>query len=103
MTVTVKYVYTAAEGAEVVNFEDWVKTLDEAQQSEFVGAQRAHAKAVALKSASGDLKVEYTPEMTYVWTSAEAADAGLGDNPVWERYHNRYLAENNIKLEITKE
>ncbi len=103
MTVTVKYVYTAAEGAEVVNFEDWVKTLPESEQGAIANAHRAHARAVTLKTASGALKVEYNPEMTYVWESAEAADAGLGENPLWEKYHNRYLAENNIKLEIIKE
>jgi hypothetical protein len=103
MTVTVKYVYTASEGAEVVNFEDWVKTLPESDQVAVANAGRAHTRAVAAKTASGALTVEYTPEMTYVWESAEAADAGLAENPLWEKYHNRYLAENNIKLEITKE
>jgi hypothetical protein len=103
MTVTVKYVYTASEGAEVINFEDWVKTLSADAQSEFANTHRAHARAVAMKTSSGALKVEYTPEMTYVWASAEAADAGLGADPLWEQYHNRYLAENNIKLEIIKE
>jgi hypothetical protein len=103
MTVTVKYVYKADEGKEVVNFEDWVKTLSESEQSEFKQAHSAHAMALGLKVGSGALKIEYTPEMTYIWSSAEEADAGVGDNPVWEKYHNRYLTENNIKLEITKE
>jgi hypothetical protein len=103
MTVTVKYKYTAAEGTDVINFDDWVKTLPENEQAEFSDAHRSHAWAVARRTSSGALKVEFTPEMTYVWDSAESADAGLGDNPVWEKYHNRYLEENNITLEITKE
>ena len=103
MTVTVKYNYVVDGDAEVTNFDEWVKTLPEAEQTEFANAHRAHGAALALKTATGKLKVEYNPEMTYIWESAEAADAGLGDNPVWEKYHNRYLAENNIKLDITKE
>lgn len=103
MTVTVKYNYVVEGDAEVINFDEWIKTLSESEQTEFADAHHAQGAARELKTATGKLKVEYNPEMTYIWESAEAADAGLGENPVWEKYHNRYLAENNIKLNITKE
>lgn len=103
MTVTVKYVYTADEGKEVVNFTNWVSTLSAEEQAEFNAANRSRGKTIAFKTESGELKVEYTPEMTYVWDSAESADAGLPVDPVWEKYQTRYLTENNIKLEITKQ
>jgi hypothetical protein len=103
MTVTVKYVYKVDGDREVVNFTDWVSTLSAEEQAEFNAANRSRGRTIAFKTETGALKVEYTPEMTYIWDSAESADAGLGIDPIWEKYQNRYLTENNIKLEITKE
>lgn len=103
MSVTVKYVYTAEEGKEIVNFTDWTKTLSEAEQKEISNAHSRHVTATKLKVNTGALTISYTPELTYTWATQEAADAGVGEDPTWESYQNRYLAENNIKLEITKE
>lgn len=103
MSVTVKYVYTAEEGKEIVNFTDWSQTLSEAEQKEISNAHARHVTATKLKVNAGVLTISYTPELTYTWATQEAADAGVGEDPTWESYQNRYLAENNIKLEITKE
>jgi hypothetical protein len=57
MTVTVKYVYTAAEGTEVVNFEDWSKTLPEAEQKEISDSLARHGSITRLKVGTGVLEV----------------------------------------------
>jgi hypothetical protein len=103
MSVTVKYIYTSADGKEIVNFVDWSKTLSEAEQKEIANASARYKVATKLKVNAGLLEISYTPELTYTWATQEAADAGVGEDPTWESYQARYLAENNIKLEITKE
>jgi hypothetical protein len=103
MTVKISYHYTGPEGVEPINLLDWVNTLPEPEQTEFKEAARHNNKYSAIKEAVGKLKIEYAPTLTHIWTTVEDADAGLPADPVWEKYHDRYLTENNIKLEIIKE
>lgn len=103
MSVTHKYIYTAAEDAEAVNFSDWLTGLTQEETEEYTIAERNRAARVRTQVALGKLVVEYRPEMTYVWVNAEAATKGILLDANWTKYHDRYLAETNTTFEVVTE
>ena len=100
MSVTVKIKYGSVDETKSVtsNFPDWIATLTSAEQEEFKLAQQEIGKKQHLLEYQGKLTVTYEPELTYTWATSADADAGLPTVANWDKYHNRYLAENNAKI-----
>jgi hypothetical protein len=100
MSVTVKIKYEPMDETKSVtsNFPDWIATLTSAEQQEFKLAQHEIGKKQHLLEYQGKLTVTHTPELTYAWATNADADIGLPTVANWDKYHNRYLAENNAKV-----
>jgi len=101
MSVTVKYEYLPADPTQPITrtWDDWVNTLSAADQAECRAGEKQYNVARQLLVEQHKLAVSYTPELTYEWTSQEAATAGVPTNSIHDGYRARYLSENNAKLE----
>lgn len=101
MSVTVKYIYVPVDSTQPItrNWDDWVNTLSAADQAECHAGEKKYNAARQLLVEQHKLVVSYTPELTYTWTSQEAATAGIPTNSTHDGYRARYLSENNARLE----
>ena len=99
MSVVVKYINAPVRDADPItaNFQDWVKTLSDADQQAVQSAQHKFGLARAVAEGLGKLQVTYDPDMTFTWTTSADADVGLVV-PEWEAIQARYCAENNVTI-----
>lgn len=91
------------EGTDFLNFTDWVNTLTDIEKNEVQLAMASLTKIERALVKAGKLTIEFLPAKTYTWSDEEAATIGVPESSDWEKYHKRYLEENNITLEITTE
>lgn len=82
------------DGRPFVKFFDWLETLTPEEQQEYYAAmKRQHAyRQDAIDR--GDLTL--LPDQSYVWKDAEALARGKPIDPVWAKYHDRWVEENAI-------
>jgi hypothetical protein len=101
MSVTVKYEYLPVDPTQPItrNWDDWVNTLNDAEQAECRAGEKKYNAARQLLVEQHKLVVKYNPELTYEWANQEAATAGVPTNSIHDGYRARYLSENNAKLE----
>ena len=100
MSVTVKYINAPANDAEPItaNFEDWVKTLSDAEQAAVRVVQHKVGLQRKILVEIGKLQVTYDPELTFTWATSASADAGVPTVAEWEAIQARYCAANNAKV-----
>lgn len=100
MSVTVKYINAPANDAEPItaNFEDWVKTLSDADQTAVRVAQRKVGLKRKILVGLGKLQVTYDPDQTFTWTTSADADAGVPPVAEWEAIQARYCTATNTKI-----
>ena len=100
MSVTVKYINAPANDAEPItaNFEDWVKTLSDADQTAVRVAQRKVGLKRKIFVDWGKLQITYDPDLTFTWATSADADTGVPTVAEWEAIQARYCAANNAKI-----
>lgn len=101
MAIVHEFRFTPAPGTTLIKISAWADTLPADQKTEFYAAEQRHIAAKAQSISQGNLVVE---QGKYVWKDAAAAQQNIPMDPVWLRYFNRYLSENNITFnKITTE
>jgi len=92
------------EGVDFLNFTDWVNTLTDSEKAEVQQALAAFNKIEKALVRTGKLIVEFVAEgKIYTWADEADVEVGIPEPLIWQTYHQRYLEENNITLEIITE
>ncbi len=93
-----------SEDATFLNFSDWIAGLTDIERSEIMLSEAGLLKIERALVESGKLIVEFVAEgKIYTWTDDADAEVGIPEPLIWQNYHERYLEENNITLEIITE
>lgn len=104
MAIKQTFQYTSIdEGADLLSFTDWANTLTDIEKNEVQLAIASLTKIERALVKAGKLTIEFLPAKTYTWSDEAAADIGVPESSDWEKYHKRYLEENNTTLEIITE
>ena len=108
MPVIQKHVYTPAEGKEVVTIGEWaqIASFTPEDRFEFDGAVKKRGSLRKLSEALGHLVTTNNETLTqevWVWVNQEFANEGIPVDPVFEKYHNRFLEETNQTYQLVTE
>lgn len=104
MPVRHEFKYTGPDGKPAVPFTDWLQTLTESERQEYLAAQERQLTIRQDYVDSGALIVDdCDPENHgYVWSDSEAAKINKPNDPVWQKYWDRYIAETGTVFEIVE-
>jgi hypothetical protein len=96
-----KFVVEWGEGSSQLELDDWVRTLPEDQQQEFILAQTRQLQY--RKNAIDEGKMYIEKDGSYVWKDSETAKQGKGYDETWLHFWNRWLEETKAKFYIKEE
>jgi len=104
MSVKHEFEFRAGDGQTAVTIVEWLRTLPEDQQKEFKEAKNRQFAARQECIDRGDLIVQDADDgsVLYIWKDEETERIGKKQDPIWMKYFNRYLEENNIQFEVKK-
>lgn len=94
MPIEQKFIHEWPEGSTPIDIDDWVRTLPENQQKEFLAAK---VRQIALREKglrNGSL-VEIK-DYTHVWKDEAAKEINIQSDKVWLKYFRKYINENGI-------
>jgi len=108
MAVAHRFNYSVPEGKKFIQFEDWVKTLSSAEQTDFYASKQRQEAYRQEAIDRGDMIRDFSSvdpknpasQPLYVWKDEETARKGKPFDPTWKEYWNRYLAETGIEFDI---
>jgi hypothetical protein len=112
MSVRTEFVFSSADGSEKFpTLHEWVKTLIDADQTEFYQSEIRQFNYRQEAIDRGDMIVDPDnpvewfpgqdlPNPKYIWKDEETAAKGKEHDEIWLHYWNRYLAECNVKFEV---
>lgn len=108
MAIAHKFNYSVPEGKQFIRFEDWVLTLSDSEQTEFLAAKERQEAYRQQAIDHGDMIRDFssvdpndpTSQPVYVWKDEETARKGKPFDIVWKDFWNRYLKETEIEFDI---
>lgn len=78
---------------------NWISTLSPAEQDEYILARTRQQSYRQQAIDAGKMFIK--DDDKYVWSDYNAMKIGKPEDPIWRKYFDRYLAENNMKLVTT--
>ena len=96
MPIKQQFIYEWPEGSKPMDIDEWVGTLSDDEQIEFL---EARSRQVAYRQkVINEGKMKMVPYQGYIWKDAEARTNNKPMDDVWLSYHTRFIKENNIKF-----
>jgi len=104
MSIKHEFEYTKADGTPVISLVEWIHTLPANEIQEFKESMQRQFDTRQQCIDKGDLIVQDADDGTtyYVWKDEETERIGKKQDPIWMKYFNRYLEENNIQFNVRK-
>jgi hypothetical protein len=97
MTVTQIFIYTWPEGTTPIAFQDWIKTLTQAEQDEF--AQSLARQLEFRQKCIDDGLLELANDADrYVWKDEDAFKTNKPTDHIWSVYWEKWIKETGVQF-----
>jgi hypothetical protein len=104
MAFVQKYIYTPAEGTQLITISQWcLSSLSGAERDELITILKSRAGIVTACETLGYLVTSFNGYDVYIWDTEAHATEMLPGNAVYSQYHARYLEETGTTFQLVTE
>jgi hypothetical protein len=103
MPLIQKFTYTWPEGTTPIELNNWIKTLSKEEQDEYWEGRRNGDRLRQLAISEGRLVLHFPPgdsDGAYIWKDNESFSVGKENDPIWEKYWQRWMDETGVIFKI---